>query len=110
MLTYVAPSSNIQAFSKQLSAVYGSDPAIQDFDSNEVHVWTLEVPSPISVNTKDVRKNLTTEIHLREAKQSVEGEVKRGTGLWEVAFWVSGDSGSANSKWGKIRYLSVDSA
>jgi len=102
-LSYIAPESNLEAFSSQLKAVYGSEPVKKVAGDGEVQAWTLKVPHPIQTL---VQKGLSAEVHLRAAKDE-EKETGRGTGLWEVAFWVSGESGTAKTKWGKIKYISV---
>jgi len=110
-LTYITPSSNFQAFSNQLTAVFGSTPTTKIVDSVEVTTWTLHAPSLIQAGTKDGKK-LPAEFRLRVANASKEEEITRGSGLWEVAFWNSegpgGDGRVAKSKWGKIRYIGIN--
>jgi hypothetical protein len=109
-LTYITPSPNFQDLNRQLTAVFGSMPIMKAVDSGEVATWTVHAPSPVQVETKEGKKVLSAEFRLRAADTSQVDEMKRGTGLWEVAFWVSkgsGGDGTAKSKWGKIRYIST---
>jgi len=104
-LTYITPSNNFKAFRSQLTALFGSEPTTKtELESEVLLVWDVEAPVPILFGS--VKHKLTSEFQLREARKSDEDEAKRGTGLWEVAFWVTGEGGVAKSKWGKIRYLS----
>jgi len=106
-LTYVTPSSNLKAFSEQLTAVFGSQPFTKMAYGYEVLSWSLHAPHPIVVGDK----TLPAEFHLRAADSSDEGEEARGTGLYEVALWVSGGTKSdgevAKNKYGKIRFVSA---
>jgi len=108
-LTYITPSSSFEAFSEQLTATFGSSPITKTIDSAQVATWTLHAPSPVQAEIKEGQKQLSAEFRLRIADSSNEGETKRGTGLWEVAFWVSEvhEDGEAKSKWGKIGYINV---
>jgi hypothetical protein len=104
-LLYITPASILQAFASQLKSVYGSEPIHRtDEDNNEILVWTLQAPSAIEKGHGAWGEKLSTEVHLRAASGS-EDEAKRGSGLWEVAFWVDGQSGQAKSKWGKIKFI-----
>jgi len=108
-LTFITPSLNLEVFSAQFTAVYGHEPTKKMVGSDSFYVWSLEVPHPVKSIIKDSGKKYNAEVYLRGAKESDEGQVNRGSGLWEVAFWVSGKGGPAYSKWGRIKYLSVDS-
>jgi len=106
-ITYIAPASNIQAFSAQLAAFYGVPPSAKVMDGKQVQAWSLTVPSPIEISGKA----LPTELYLRGADSSIAGEVKRGTGLYEVTLWTSkaGPSESIQVEHGRIKFRDVAS-
>lgn len=108
-LTYIAPESNLESFSRQLKAAYGSEPTKKTINSVEVLLWRLYAPNPVTVHIDGFEKELHPQIRLRAADEA-KGEDKRGSGLWEVAFWVDADGGEAESKWGKIRFVNVADA
>lgn len=53
----------------------------------EVQYWSLDIPNPLEISGK----KLGAEIHLRAADPSKDGEVKRGTGIYEIVLYTDKD-------------------
>jgi len=92
-ITYITPAANLAKFTEQFTAVFGTSPS-------EAGAWNLTTPSG----------KLSTELILRAAKQDDEFEMERGSGVYEVGFWVvkGAKEGLVDSKWGRIVLVSVD--
>jgi hypothetical protein len=104
----------LKAFSAQLAAFYGVDPSAKVIDGQQVQAWSLQTPSPIEVETSDGKKKLSTELYLREANASIDEEVKRGTGIYEVVLWTSQNIGTesilAQSQGGRLKLRPISTA
>jgi hypothetical protein len=101
-VVFITPASNLAAFSKQLTAVVGSPPvSTNPIAGDSQFVWELSTPN---------QGNRRPTLLLRKADQSIDAELARGTGIFEVHFWISeGESRSLDCKWGRIYLVSLNS-